>query len=360
MKTVPLRTIVLLSLLGLLLYGCAATGPMQKDTVRLDNQRYVALLELCSANNVQWDWDGFSPVITLRHGSDSVSVCLGSALILFNDQVKDLGRPVRIHQGAVMVPAHFIQVFVPVPAPAVAVGPSKPATVIRTIVLDAGHGGKDPGALGKAGLQEKDINLDVARRLKEELSRQGIKVILTRDSDEFIPLDQRPAAANRISADFFVSIHSNASENDSASGFEAYFLSSDHDDMAKAVAIRENAATRYEPDNQFEYSSGLNAVLWDMILNENRMESVEMARTIAASVERQVNIPTRYIKGANFLVLKGARMPAVLVELGYVTNRTEAAQLQNDYYRQMLAEAIAAGIMRYHGQFAQASGANGS
>jgi N-acetylmuramoyl-L-alanine amidase len=128
-------------------------------------------------------------------------------------------------------------------------------------------------------------------------------------------------------------------------------LSTEHDDFSKAVQIRENAVLSFEDSTAFAASEGLNATLWDMMLSENRIESIEMANTIARGLNNILKLKTRHVSGAMFYVLKGARMPAVLLEVGYLSNPTEATHLNNGYYRQMLAEAIASGIISYKQEF---------
>ena len=129
-----------------------------------------------------------------------------------------------------------------------------------------------------------------------------------------------------------------------------------YDNLAKAVQIRENASIKYEEKADYEHSDYLNATLWDMILSENRVESIEMANSIASELRKALKLKTRFVRGARFHVLKGTQMPAVLLEIGYITNRTEAGRLCNGYYQQMLAEAVTAGIVNYKKLFEQTEG----
>ena len=271
-----------------------------------------------------------------------------------NNEVVDLKSQVKIYKGQIMVPESFLRLFAKEMPPVQL--KRKSAFTIRKIVIDAGHGGKDPGAVGKYGIQEKDIVLDIALRLRDELIKHGIEVVLTRDTDVFHELKKRTMIANKEKADFFISVHANAAYSSSVNGFEAFYLSTSHDDFSKAVQIRENAVIKYEEEADYKYSSDLNVTLWDMILSENRIESIEMANSIADELKRTLKLNTRYIRGAGFHVLKGANMPAVLLEMGYLTNSNEAAKLNNAYYRQMLAESVAAGIVRYKELFELSDG----
>jgi len=217
---------------------------------------------------------------------------------------------------------------------------------IRTIVIDPGHGGKDPGAIGVGRLKEKDVVLDISRRLKKRLERVGLKVSLTRDRDVFLSLKQRSRIANNKEADFFISIHANAFRKSRAFGFEVYYLSEAIDDSARAVAAAENVALKFEQNEEF--SKPLKATLWDILYTEHRAESIELARSICKAVERKgLSRNNRGVKGANFCVLRSTKMPAVLVEVGFISNPLEASRLKLRSYRQKLAEAVAEGVLSY-------------
>ncbi len=340
------------------LTGCAAPRATKKilGSRKLAKKQYLPLATVCANYELSWDWDGFSKVINIKKHNLEIKLSLGSSLILYNNKVQDLGKPVRLYKGLIMVPTSFSRLFFKRRKPVLKPRKVKKRFTIKKIAIDAGHGGKDPGAVGKGGIKEKRIVLDIVKRLKKELAKKNITVILTRDRDVFLPLKKRSQIANYAEADFFISIHANAVRSASVRGFEAYYLSTDYDDFAKATQLRENAAVKFETDSDYEYSSNLNVTLWDMMLRENKIESYEMANSIARELRRNLNLKTRYIKGAMFYVLKGAKMPAVLLEVGYLTNRTEAARLNNPHYRQMLVEAIVAGIIRYKKRFEATNG----
>jgi|GEM_PF-1471044 len=230
------------------------------------------------------------------------------------------------------------------PAPA---KPAKPAAppALRKIVIDPGHGGKDPGAIGLDGVAEKDIVLGVARRLADKLKALGIDVVLTRKDDRFIPLEERTAIANAESADLFISLHVNASPNPEARGVETYYLDNTTDEAALRMAARENGIAR-------DKISDLQFILSDMVQNLKLEDSITLAHRLQGSVVTQVG--GRYgevrdlgVKKAQFYVLVGARMPSVLVEMFFVTNRVEARALATDEYQQALAEALFDGIKKY-------------
>ncbi|MCP4482733.1 MAG: hypothetical protein GY817_08300 [bacterium] len=219
-------------------------------------------------------------------------------------------------------------------------------TKLDIIVIDAGHGGKDPGAIARSGALEKDLNLALAKKLANILEKKyKKKVILTRDTDVFIPLRGRTKIGNANNADLFVSIHANANKNKSRKGFEIYFLSERaSDDEAAEVAQFENAVISYEE----ELEADVNTILWSMTLNEYINESSEVSFFINDAVETNiVKHNNRGVKQAGFTVLKGAKMPAVLVEVGYITNIHDLAFMSSNTFKNKMAEAIAEGIVDY-------------
>ena len=216
---------------------------------------------------------------------------------------------------------------------------------VNRIVIDAGHGGKDPGTHA-GSLREKDIALDIAKRVRDDLTERGFEVIMTREKDVFIPLEQRAFIANSRDADLFVSIHVNAARNRSARGLETFYLNLATSADAAEVAARENASTGMVRMADVRK-------LVDQIVNHSRKEeSRELATTMQAAMTKSIlgreNHPlNRGVKTAGFHVLLGAQMPAVLVEVGFVSNREEARQLRSASHRKKLASAIADGVDRY-------------
>lgn len=217
---------------------------------------------------------------------------------------------------------------------------------VRTIVLDPGHGGKEVGAIGPSGLVEKDLTLQIARRLASRLQQKlGVRVILTRDSDEVIPLEQRTALANRYKADLFLSIHLNASTIAGARGSETYFLSLDAtDDAARIAAERENAASR---GGAAPRQDDLEFILWDLAHTESLRESSRFAEMVQDEMNRIAGITNRGVKQAPFKVLVGATMPAALVELAFISNPEEEARLRTESFQDQLADSIFTAISRY-------------
>jgi N-acetylmuramoyl-L-alanine amidase len=216
---------------------------------------------------------------------------------------------------------------------------------VSRIVLDAGHGGHDPGAHGN-GLEEAELVLDVALRVRALLEKQpGIEVTMTRDTDVFIPLEERTAIANRNNADLFLSIHANASRNVKARGIETYFLNFASNPEAEAVAARENSGSG-------QTMHKLPEIVRAIALNNKIDESRDFADMVQKSMVRRLSTRNKLVrdlgvKQAPFVVLIGAGMPSVLAEISFVTNKQEGVLLKTGPYRQQIAESLVDAILRY-------------
>ena len=216
---------------------------------------------------------------------------------------------------------------------------------VSRIVIDAGHGGHDPGA-STPDISEAELVLDVSLRLEKLLQQQpGVEVVLTRRTNEFVSLEERTELANRESADLFLSIHANASANALAQGVETYFLNFALNPQAEAVAARENAASG-------KTMSSLPSIIKAITLNSKLNESRDFATSVQRSLVRGMRPGNKAlrdlgVKQAPFMVLIGAAMPSVLAEISFVTNPHEARLLKTSSYRQRIAESLLAGILRY-------------
>jgi len=216
-----------------------------------------------------------------------------------------------------------------------------------TIVVDAGHGGDDPGAVGANNTREKNINLAIATEISKLLKDDGYKVIMTRNDDTFIPLVDRTQIANDNNADFFVSIHCNASMKKKLGGFEIFFLSENATDSdASAVAARENAVVQLEGKPTVKKEK-LQTLLWSMVMNEYMNESAELCSFITQDVTSRINIENRGIKQAGFYVLRGTQMPAVLVECAFLSNQKEEVRLNTKRFQKDMADSIYSGLKKY-------------
>ena len=212
------------------------------------------------------------------------------------------------------------------------------------IILDPGHGGKDPGAIGKYGTREKNIVLSVALKLKTALEKSGFMVYLTRSSDIFIPLQQRPRFANAKNGDLFISIHVNsAPKNTKASGIETFYLSSKYSDpAARDVAKRENVSSfEGKPLSEKEL---IGLILSDLLLTVNIEDSSKFAGFVEKALTRYTKLPVRGVKTAPFIVLKGLKMPAVLIELGFVSNPIQEKLLKTADFQNKVVRAVTSAV----------------
>ncbi len=237
-------------------------------------------------------------------------------------------------------------------SPADAARPREPLGV-RTIVLDPGHGGKEVGAIGPAGLVEKETTLAICRRLQPLLaSGLGARVILTREDDAVVTLEQRTALANQYKADLFLSVHLNASRAATARGAETYFLSLEaSDELARESAERENQQSADPGVASAAPPSDLNLILWDLAQQEYLKESSRFAELVQQEMNGPGNTANRGVKQAPFKVLIGATMPAALVEVGFISNSEEEAKLASAAYQEAIAQALLRAISRFKEEY---------
>ncbi|HEX9241958.1 MAG TPA: N-acetylmuramoyl-L-alanine amidase [Anaeromyxobacter sp.] len=249
-------------------------------------------------------------------------------------------------------------------APAKAAKPGKARAKAATepafvAVIDPGHGGEADGARSPIGEKEKDVALDLALRISRRLKALGAKVVLTRTGDLSVPLVNRAAIATALRADLFVSVHLNsmptAEQRRRYSGIETYFLSADAtDSRASAVAARENAdrlAGEPVPDPSDAVAGILTSLEDAAALQASSRLAYAIHERLVASLEAE----DHGVKQAPFYVLAGARMPAVLLEVGFISNEAEAAKLRTRAYREKIADAVAEGISAFRGETRRAS-----
>ena len=224
--------------------------------------------------------------------------------------------------------------------------PPKPKK--RVIVLDAGHGGQDPGAISRSGHYEKNITLNMARETKELLEKAGFKVVLTRDKDIFIPLRGRIKKAHEANADLFISIHADSAKNPSARGLSIYTISERASDAeAAALAERENKADIILGMDLSDVDPLAGNVLLDLAKTDTMNKSAQYAKYVVQEMKKTVQLVTNEHRMAGFVVLKSPNIPSVLVELGYLSNKTEDKNLQKKSYRRELAEALVRAVKSY-------------
>jgi N-acetylmuramoyl-L-alanine amidase len=218
-----------------------------------------------------------------------------------------------------------------------------------TVVIDAGHGGDDRGARGPRGTYEKDAVLAVARDLAGRLRGRGLQVVMTREDDRHVPLERRNAIANDSRGDLFISVHANAAQEPHVRGTETYFLALDASDASAAeVAQRENRAFRDAPEADIEaMDDPFIALLGDMIATEAMAESSEAARLVQTQLQGIDGLRSRGVKQAMFVVLSGVPMPAVLVEVGFITNPQDERTLAEDDGRAKIVRALERAVVSF-------------
>ena len=360
------KVTILFLLISLTLSGCASQYgvirtpkiPLYNQTISFGSVEYIPILRYCEYYDVDWDWDLVAQRIELKKDNQKLVLRPDSKLALLDGNPVEFNEKVEYKNGTAYIPvsaAIYIskRLFELEGKPI----PSRGVHNIRTVVIDPGHGGKDPGAIGRYGGKEKNIVLDVSKRLKNKLKKKGLNVYLTRERDTFIPLKKRPRIAKSKNADLFISIHANASRRSRAKGFEVYYLSEATDDNARALAASENASLKFENGNgENNNTSSNDPTVWDLKLTEQRRQSKGLAYYICNIASDNLNMKKRGVKGARFAVLRGAESPAILVEIGFLSNRREESQLKTSSFRDKIASAIAESIVAYKREYEKTNG----
>ncbi|MCF7912939.1 MAG: N-acetylmuramoyl-L-alanine amidase [Candidatus Cloacimonetes bacterium] len=280
---------------------------------------------------------------------------LESSYVTAGREVFNMTFPVILNESKYYIPVNFLQEILPLIYPDQIIymidkiqAPIPVDNRIKTIVIDPGHGGKDPGAIGYSQKSyEKDITLAIAQKLRDTIEKNmQIKVYLTRESDRFVSLRERTEFANEVKADLFVSIHINAHNNKDVSGVEVYFLSTARTDDARATEALENAVVyHYEGGTEaLAKYNDLDFILTDMAQNEYLQESHDLSVNLQNNLVEVTESNNRGVKQADFYVLRGAFMPAVLIESGFISNKNEEKKLVKPRYQEEIANALFQGI----------------
>jgi N-acetylmuramoyl-L-alanine amidase len=216
---------------------------------------------------------------------------------------------------------------------------------IRTVVIDPGHGGADPGAIGHKGLKEKDVVLDVCKELQGLLAARGLNVIMARESDIYLPLENRTVIANQKSADIFVSVHANANRKRSRRGVQTFFLNFSPDEQVVEIAARENATSTR---TMGQMKDALRKIAQNSKILESRSLADKIQRNLVKSLSQHYSqVEDLGVRGGPFWVLIGGEMPSVLVEISHLSNAQEEARLGSAAYKKQVAQGICDGIMEY-------------
>lgn len=350
----------------------------------VENKEYVSITAIIQSLNIDSSFD----IITGRgklFWEGSVAVYqTGLSVMLINGNLFKSSNPVIRKEGEILLPQdlalNLLNCFFPEmiitinknyilikPATAAAKGavkpekqkketaPEAPRDRISFIIIDPGHGGKDPGAIGKGGIKEKTVTLEVAKKLADYLSEnlKGINIILTRSNDAFIELGKRTDIANgRLKEHengIFISIHVNASISPRISGFETYFLSQNpSNEDARATAALENNVIILEEKSRKKIYDDADHIEAFMFTTQIQKESRLLAEAIQSEMEKIIReFKSRRVRKADFFVLRGSLMPAALVEIGFITNQKEAVNLKKDSYQDKIIDGIGRGVITF-------------
>ena len=305
------------------------------------------LTSLCERYDIQWQWDSFVQTIALKGKVTDAKLMIGSDTVFTNEQVILLNKPVMMRDSEIIVPGDFeLKVFNILKKKSEDKKGRVPVR-IKDIIIDAGHGGKDPGAIGRTGIKEKDVVLDISMRLYKELKARGYNVHLTRKDDTFISLAKRTEIASNLNADLFISVHANANTTRSVHGLEIYTLK-DLDALEMNEAQRkDNHRLLFNNLEMDRKNNNLNRIVADLLYTHKQTESTRLAPFMADNTSKYIRARNRGMKKARFFVLRNTLIPAVLVEVGYLTNPREERLLMNNQYRHKIAQGIVKSITEY-------------
>ena len=320
----------------------------------------VPLADILAAFEARVEIDPVTKVHRLRGQGIVAALCPGMPWMLVNGQFIRLSNPVVHQNGETRIPSEVARILREIKASSVRrprASKPKPRIEVRprpkmTIILDAGHGGKDPGALGKNGLQEKAVNLGVAQKLHRLLELKGHKVILTRSSDRYLTLQQRTELCRKHQPDLFISIHANSAANLTATGIETYYSAT----RMSLGSGKDRGPRLGDLDKRFAGVNGrllpeAKKLVYKIYFGEFQDEGHRLATEIQNSlVSAFPDKPNRGVKAGRWFVVRWSQAPAILVELGFLSNSKTESQMKSPAYQEKLAKALLNGIEGYVGQ----------
>ncbi len=336
--------ILIYFLLVLTLHGCGG-----RPVVPTPPPMGIPLQEVCDRYHVSWQWDGVTQVVMLNYKGNYAHALVGSPTVLLGKEKIILSAPLRRQNSTIYVPEDFeSKVLAPFGVSLGGLPQIESSSRVHTIVIDAGHGGRDHGTTSSSGMNEKEIVLDIAKRLKGFLDGAGIKVVMTRDTDEFIPLPQRTEMAARCGADLFISIHVNSNRDRAINGLLVYYIGTIEKRYLNEPQRRDNERIFTERLNPAA-SKTLQAIVADMMEVSKTSQSQKLAKMIVREARQEGRIDVRGdgIRLCHFYVVRNTLVPAILVETGFLSNRQERNKLIVPEYRQKIAQVIARGVLDY-------------
>jgi len=317
---------------------------------------FIPIDKLAESYKLTINWAHESRTLELRNNNITIDFLTSSRFVIIDKKSSRLmDSSVVFSKGRAYIPSSFLTKTISPYSKRMAKSrpkgsKKKSSTTSKLVVIDPGHGGKDSGAKGSYALIEKELVLDISRRVRDLLTKKGIKVRMTRNSDVFIPLVRRSDIANEIDADIFVSIHANAVAKDkrSISGSETYYLSKAQTPCARETERLENSSMKEDVKKGWSFLSWrLKRFFLKKHFKTTRNKSIKLARAIQNKLKKTAVGKDRGIRPANFSVLRNVYCPSCLVEVGFVSNPTDASYLKKKSYRQRIAVAIATGITDY-------------
>jgi N-acetylmuramoyl-L-alanine amidase len=318
-------------ILLLVFVNSCATVPYSGRKARISNSDYIDLDSFCRKHNFEYSFDTIDDLLRIYSPDKEFKLLFNSPVGLFGGSIFYLKKPPVYLKGRILLPRQLEKIIT-----SGELVSFTPLFTVNTIVIDPGHGGKDPGAISSRGLREKDVNLIVSRYLKQELEAMGFKVILTRNKDIFISLEERTNIAKRNNADLFISIHANANRSRKISGVEVYYLSPSRlKSQERSLCLARNEefqGRQMHPD--------VKAILWDLLISKNYGFAVELSDIFYLTF-KNLGFKVKPPRKASFYVLRCAYVPSILVEMGYLSNYYEEKALRKRHYQKQIAHAIA-------------------
>ena len=305
-------------------------------------ERYTNIDTFCKKYDLEYDYDTVSDIVRIYSDGRQIKLLLNSNIGSFNEVIFNLDSRLIYKNGSIWLPKGLDKIFSKDDFAVL-----RPVFQIKTIVIDPGHGGKDPGAISSRGLKEKDINLVVSKYLKQALEGYGFKVILTRDKDIYLSLGERTEVAKRYKADLFISIHANSNCSKNVKGAEIYHL------LPSRLNSTKRALQLAKTESFFgrKFSGEVETILWDLSIRRNFSSSVELSNILYFTFKK-LGINVKQPRKAPFYVLRFAYVPSVLVEMGYLSNYQEEKILRKKYYQKQIVNAISQAIVSLDRRYA--------
>lgn len=329
--------------LSLFIAGCAVAPPQPMVIV----YKEVFLNQLCAQYDIPWERSLKGRTVTLHGPLETAQFTLGTSTVRLGNQDIALSAQVRAVNESIVVPTDFKRKVI---EPLMRRGPiTKQVHKARQreVMLDAGHGGKDPGTRGKSGLQEKEVVLDITKRTKRFLEKHGFKVHMTRTQDKFVSLKKRTEMSSKARIDLFVSLHANASPESSAHGLEVFTARPLDLDGRREAQRRSNYRRLFKDLAMQRNHKILGSIVDDLMYTHKQAMATRLAMTVASETSESLATHNRGVKTAGFFVLRNTLIPAVLVEIGFLSNPREERLLSSKAFRQKVARGVAKSIIDF-------------